>query len=406
MAKVQVARPLRVLHVVRQFHPNRGGLEDFVANLGRVQAAHGDAVSVLTLDRLFARPEERLPSRDHLGPIAIRRIPFRGSSRYPLAPSFLARLADADIVHVHAIDFFFDALAATRLIHRKPLIATTHGGFFHSGAYSGLKRLWFNGPTRLSARAYGAIVACSQQDAARFAPIVGDRLRLIENGVDIAKFRDAASPIKVKRLVTIGRLAVNKRPEWLLGAMAELVRRDPEWRLSVVGAASDWSGQRFLAEVERLGLADHVDLHLGLSDASLRETLGTASLFVSASEFEGFGIALVEAASAGLGMVVNANTAFRDLAERHGGITLTDFSNPSAASAAIQAAYAALPERPLVPDWVENYAWAQVAARYRAVYDSMLGNRDAAIDADFSLRDQASIHYTKRAVPILKIERE
>ncbi len=406
MAEPQAARPLRVLHVVRQFHPNRGGLEDFVANLGRIQAAHGDDVTVLTLDRLFGRPDERLPSRDHLGPIAIRRIPFRGSSRYPLAPSFLRRLGDADIVHVHAIDFFFDALAATKLIHRKPLVATTHGGFFHSGAYSGLKRLWFNGPTRLSAHAYGAIVACSRQDAARFAPIVGERLRLIENGVDIAKFRGAASPHKVKRLVTIGRLAVNKRPEWLLGAMAALVAQDSDWRLSVVGAASDWTGERFMAEVERLGLAGHVDLHLGVSDASLRETLGTASLFVSASEFEGFGIALVEAASAGLGIVVNANTAFSDFAARHGGIALTEFSDATAASAAIRQAYAALPERPLVPDWVQDYAWEHVAGRYRAVYDAVLGGRNAASDLDFSLRDQASVNYTKRAVPILKIERK
>ncbi len=400
MSAPAAAAPLRILHVVRQFHPNRGGLEDFVANLARVQAAGGDAVSVLTLDRLFVRPDERLPSRDHLGPIAIRRIPFRGSSRYPLAPSVLNGLGDADIVHVHAIDFFFDALAATRFIHRKPLVATTHGGFFHSGAYSGLKRLWFNGPTRLSAKAYGAIVACSRQDAARFAPIVGKRLTVIENGVDIEKFRGAASPLKTRRMITIGRLAVNKRPEWLLAMMAELVRQDARWRLSVVGAASDWSGERFRAEVDRLGLAGHVDLHLDAPDAVVRETMAGASLFVSASEFEGFGIALVEAASAGLGIVVNANTAFSDLAARHGGITLTRFSDPVAASRAVIDAFAALPEHPLVPDWVQDYAWGHVAARYRAVYDAVLGGRNAANDADFGSTGSESVHHGAGALPI------
>ena len=404
MTDPAAARPLRVLHVVRQFHPNRGGLEDFVANLGRVQAAAGDTVSVLTLDRLFARPDETLPSRDQLGPIAIRRIPFRGSSRYPLAPGALHALGDADIVHVHAIDFFFDALAATRFIHRKPLVATTHGGFFHSGAYSGLKTLWFNGPTRLSVHGYGAIVACSPQDAARFAPIAGKRLRLIENGVDIGKFRGAASPRKVKRLVTIGRLAVNKRPEWLLAAMAELVRQDADWQLTIIGTASDWSAARFGAEVERLGLGGHVELVLDAPDAEVRARLGTASLFVSASEFEGFGIALVEAASAGLGIVVNANTAFRDLASRHSGIALTDFADPHKASAAILAAYAALPEQPLVAGWVEDYAWDRVGARYGSVYRAVLGDRSAANGPDFSSEDQASVNHTKRAVAILKIE--
>jgi alpha-1,3-mannosyltransferase len=38
--------------------------------------------------------------------IPIQRLPWRGSSRYPLAPSVLWHLQSADVVHVHAIDFF------------------------------------------------------------------------------------------------------------------------------------------------------------------------------------------------------------------------------------------------------------------------------------------------------------
>ncbi|MBZ9936163.1 glycosyltransferase family 4 protein [Mesorhizobium sp. BR1-1-16] len=402
MSASPAVRPLRVLHVVRQFHPNRGGLEDFVANLARAQVAEGLDVSVLTLDRLFARPDEKLPGEDHLGPIAIRRIPYWGSSRYPIAPGFPSAVAKADLVHVHAIDFFFDALAATKPVHRTPLVATTHGGFFHSGAYSGLKQLWFNGPTRLSSLAYRRIVACSPQDAARFAPIAGKRLTLIENGVDIDKFRGAASPRKVKHLVTIGRLAVNKRPERLLAAMAELVRRDPEWQLSVVGTASDWSAERFMAEVARLGLDDHVTLHLGVPDAEVRAVIGRASLFVSASDFEGFGIALVEAASAGLGLVVHANTAFSDLAARHAGIGLIDFTDPGRAATGIAAAFIQLPEHPGAPDWVDDYAWASVAARYADIYRVALGQPLADVP-DFLDEASASVKHQKRPSPLLGI---
>ncbi|SHE94295.1 alpha-1,3-mannosyltransferase [Kaistia soli DSM 19436] len=403
MSATPAARPLRVLHVVRQFHPNRGGLEDFVANLGRAQAAAGLDVSVLTLDRLFTRPDEPLPAVDHLGSVAIRRIPYRGSNRYPIAPGFLHAVGAADLVHVHAIDFFFDALAATKPLHRKPLVATTHGGFFHSGAYSGLKQLWFNGPTRLSTLAYRRIVACSPQDAARFAPVAGKRLTLIENGVDIDKFRGGASPRKVKRLVTIGRLAVNKRPERLLAAMAELARRDAEWQLSVVGAASDWSADRFMAEVTRLGLQNNVTLHLGLPDAEVRSIIGSASLFVSASEFEGFGIALVEAASAGLGLVVHANTAFSDLAARHSGIGLTDFTDPVRAAADIARAFDQMAQRPTVPGWVDDYAWTSVAARYADVYRMALG-QPLADAPEFLDEGSASVKHLEQPLPILKIQ--
>ncbi|WP_394713623.1 glycosyltransferase [uncultured Roseibium sp.] len=62
-------------------------------------------------------------------------------------------------------------------------------------------------------------------------------------------------------------------------------------------------------------IVDHVHLHLGLSKAAVRDVLSGSSLFVSASEYEGFGIALIEALSAGLVPIVQPNTTFRGLAE-------------------------------------------------------------------------------------------
>lgn len=395
-------RRLRVLHVVRQFHPNRGGLEDFVANLARTQIETGIDARVLTLDRQFTRPDVILPADDVLGPIPIRRIPFRGSTRYPIAPSFLTALGDADLVHVHAIDFFYDALAATRLLHGKPLVATTHGGFFHTDAHSRLKKLWFAGPTRLSALAYRAIVACSAQDEATFAAIAGSKVVLIENGVDIGKLAGRARATKSKRLVSIGRLAANKRPDRLLAALQRLVATDRDWHLSIVGAESDWSAERLGAEIERLGLGAHVDLHVGLDDAGLARVVGGASLFVSASEYEGFGIALVEAASAGLGIVVNGNTAFRELAGRHKGIRLTDFADADTAAAAIRAAHDALPELRRVPDWVGAYAWPSVAARYGEVYRRALGPE--ANRAGFLQPVSASVKYRSELPASVKMQ--
>lgn len=368
---------LRILHIVRQFHPNRGGLEDFVANLGREQLRAGHSVRVLTLDRLFVQPDTILPARGVFDGIEIERIPYRGSTRYPIAPGFLRHLGDADIVHVHAVDFFYDALAATRPLHRKPLVATTHGGFFHSGAYSSLKALWFNGPTRLSTLGYDAIVACSPQDAEMFQPIAGRRLTLIENGVDIGKFAGAASPVPVKGLVTIGRLASNKRLDRLLATLAELVREDPEWRLHIVGSPSDWTGERLAAEIAALNLGGQVDLHLGVETAAIPAILGQASIFVSASEYEGFGIALIEAASAGLMPIVHANRAYRDFAAQHSDIVITDYADPKTAAAAILAGWERL-ERMApasvtsAPDWLQDYSWPHVAKRYFEVYSGGL----------------------------------
>ncbi len=181
----RLSKEIRVVQVVRQYTPSRGGLEDVVANLSRSLCDRGFAVRVVTLDRLFRAPDQILPAHELIDGVEVVRIPWRGSSRYPLAPQVFRHIADADLVHVHGIDFFYDALAWTRPFHRKPLIATTHGGFFHTRNYAALKKLWFGTATRASALAYHAVVCCSQSDHQMFEPIAGHRARLIENGVAI-----------------------------------------------------------------------------------------------------------------------------------------------------------------------------------------------------------------------------
>src|SRR4051812_40420428 len=141
------AAPL-IVHVIRQFLPNRGGLEDVVSNLARQIIDHGYRVRIVTLDSLFTDQDTTLPHREMIGGIEVVRIPWSGSTRYPIAPQVFHHLGDADVIHVHAIDFFFDALAWGRLLHRKPMVVTTHGGFFHTKNYAALKKVWFQTMTR------------------------------------------------------------------------------------------------------------------------------------------------------------------------------------------------------------------------------------------------------------------
>ena len=365
-----------VVHVVRQFHPNRGGLEDVVANLAHEQIRLGGKARVVTLDRLFSAPDERLPATDALGEISIRRIPYRGSKRYPLAPDVFRHLGDADIVHVHAVDFFFDALALAKPFHRLPIVATTHGGFFHTGDFSALKKLWFNGPTRATANLYDALVACSESDAAAFRQIAPSKVTVVENGADLAKFAGAASPEPVRRVVTLGRFSKNKRLDRLVAALAELARRDPSWRLDIVGLASDLSEQDVKRLISEAGLEGRAEVHVGLDDRGVAEVMRKASLFASASEFEGFGVALIEAMSAGLAPVVQPNAAFSKMAPRHADIRLADFASPRDAADALEAAYSALASdgamRARLIGEAGAYAWPAVAERYFDVYRKAL----------------------------------
>jgi len=367
---------VRLVHVVRQYAPNVGGLEDVVKNLVARQAGRFAGLKVVTLNRLFQDPDRLLPEREVIDGVEVRRIPFSGSSRYPFAPSVLTEIRDADLVHVHAVDFFFDALALSKIWHGKKMVATTHGGFFHTKKFAALKAVWFNTLTRFSASRYEGLACCSESDLELFRKIAPDRVRLIENGADIEKFRDAAAVKPQKRLLTLGRFSSNKRLDRLIGTMADLIAEDPEWHLEIAGMESDLSAEDLKSRVEAQGLSGKVRIHAGLGLRDLRDLIGTCSFFVSASDYEGFGLVLIEALSAGLIPVVHGNEAFVSLARELEDVRIADFDNRRETLAAIVFAFnglTAAPElRTRAANSVQRFGWSFVAREYDGFYRELL----------------------------------
>lgn len=361
-----------IVQVVRQYPPGRGGLEDVVSSLSRELVKRGYRARVVTLDRVFSDPARPLAAYEVVDGVEVIRINYHGSSRYPLAFSVFRHLGDADLVHVHGVDFFFDALALGRFMHGAPMIATTHGGFFHTRKYAAIKNIWFRTLTWLSSRAYSAIACCSASDLALFKTIQPERSVLVENGVDTRKFAGASSPTPVKRMVTIGRFSHNKRLDHLLQTMAALVAKDPEWQLDIAGPPSDLSVADVSALIEKHGLRQHVTLHVSPENAALKQVMSQASLFASASDYEGFGLVVIEAMSAGLLPVLNSNDAYVALAAKHNAIELANYADPAASAAAIVESYQRLCQNPhLREDLAEAthaYSWERVAQRYTDLY--------------------------------------
>ena len=385
-AKLQHTGPTRVypqakgplvVHVVRQFYPNRGGLEDVVMNLCRGLIARGYRVRVVTLDRLYLKPETKLPAFEVHEGIEIVRVPWSGSTRYPLAPSVFRHVRDADLIHVHAIDFFFDALSLGWMLHRRPMVATTHGGFFHTTKFALIKKIWFQTLTRMSALGYAHIIGCSRSDTALFAKIAPGRTVTVENGADTAKFADCASQTATRRIVTIGRFSVNKRIDRLLDAMRVLAGEHPDWHLDVIGVPGDITEEALGVFIGERGLEGRVSVHCNLDNPGIARLIGGASILASASEYEGFGLVAIEGMSAGLVPVLHANEAYRLLAERHDCVTITDFSDPNKAAKALADAFDAVESggallRKTLMAQAQIYSWNGVTDQYCGIYDHVI----------------------------------
>jgi alpha-1,3-mannosyltransferase len=349
-------------------------MEDVVFNIARFQRElHGHRPSVITLDRVF-RQNDQLPANETFKGIPIIRLAYRGSERYPLCPSVLKHLSDADVVHVHGVDFFYDFLAITRWWHRKPLLACTHGGFFHTPFAQRLKQLFFNTVTRFTSQGYQRILATSTNDGEIFSHIVHpDRLKVIENGVDVEKYADAASPTKVPTLIYFGRWSSNKGLLESLQLLRELRNVDADWTLIIAGREYDYSADQLRALSAELGVADAITLVSSPSDTELRELMQNASYFICLSKHEGFGLAAVEAMSAGLIPLLSEIPPYIKLAQETG-VPLLLNDDPGGSAQTLLALHARNDDnhyrlRTQAQMQARHFSWRSVVDAYVAEYE-------------------------------------
>jgi len=138
------------------------------------------------------------------------------------------------------------------------------------------------------------------------AALSDPRYGLIRCGVDFERFgrvedrgllrRQLGIPMDAKVVGTIGRLAPQKNQAFLLAVMAELIARDPFYRLVVVG---DGPLRGELKErAASLGISDHVTWTGARTD--VERLLPTFDAFVFPSLAEGLALAPLEAQAMGV----------------------------------------------------------------------------------------------------------
>jgi alpha-1,3-mannosyltransferase len=374
---------IKVTHIVRQYKPSIGGMEDVVQNIVSQQIAqYGHIPTIVTLDRLFTKPDELLPPLEILDGIRIIRLPYKGSSRYPIAPSVLSHLTDADVVHVHGVDFFYDYLAFTKWIHRRPLIASTHGGFFHTEYASTLKKVYFKTVTKAASLAYDRIVGTSNNDGEIFKTVVAkSKLSVIENGVNVAKYSGKASAQLRPVAIYFGRWSSNKGLVEMIDLFRQLVNDNPSWELIIAGREYDFSSDDLMQIVKRYELNNNIRIVPNPSEQQLAELIGEASYYVCLSRHEGFGIAPIEAMSAGLIPILSDIPPFRHLIVQSGLGVLLDVTQIAQSIRKIKKSYEQeeinyIHHQKMAKDFVERYSWFHIAGQYADLYTDLAKKKE------------------------------
>ena len=325
---------MKILHVSRQFYPLVGGLENYVLALAGEQVKMGHEVGVITLNRSFI-DGKKLPPEDTAGNIHIKRLPFFGTTKYPLAPGVYKYLKNYDLIHVHAVDFFADFIALTKILHGKKFVLHTHGGFFHTKWGRNLKKIFFHTVTRTSLLAAHKVIASSENDYQTFSRVTRKVVK-IDNGVQVSKFTHVTKDNKKNdTLLYLGRIDIHKGLEKLLNLVSHLNKTGKQVNLRIAGP--DWKNlvPSLKQKAKKAGIEHHVTFLGMVDDETMIKEMGEATVFVSASSYEGFGISVVEAMASGTPCVLNDIPSFRKIAGDRDFAKIVDFSNAREAAKAV-----------------------------------------------------------------------
>jgi glycosyltransferase involved in cell wall biosynthesis len=169
--------------------------------------------------------------------------------------------------------------------------------------------------TRVLGRAAAIVCvsgALAEQTAEHLPPALRDRLRVVPNGVDTARFAPRADPARGERLrvVFVGRMIPDKGADVLLDAVARLDRDDVE--LTLVGSQNFDAGatpspfERDL-RTRAAALGDRVRLLPFTPRAAVAEVYRQADVVVVPSRWaEPFALTVMEGMASGVPVVASA----------------------------------------------------------------------------------------------------
>jgi len=274
-----------------------------------------------------------------------------------------------DVVEADQIPYFHVlVLRLVASLKRKRLIVTWHEawGQEYWREYLGRMGLCAWLVERLAMRLPDHIVAASEQTAQRLRAILGPRatITVAPNGVDLDAIRAVEPDPAGTDVIVVGRLMAHKRVGMLLEAVATLRAEGLPVTCRVVGDGPERDALHHQADM--LGISSAVDFRHAVQDQEeVYALVKSAKLFVSPSDREGFGIAVLEAIACGVPVVTTSSpdNMAKYLVVRS---TRGTICEPSAASVAktirrlLQCPPSQSADAGSQDAWLADYTWTKV----------------------------------------------
>ncbi len=314
---------MRILLVTTEFPPQPGGIGHHACNLAKHLNVQGIETEVVCESRNEADFNvER--NFDSLLPFPVHRIPRKRSAIPRFTQRFLRALRSSQNPKIILMAsglwplLLIGSLNLLR-IRKQPAVYIAHAMDINPSNRI-LKAI-----CHFLLFRFDRIIAVSAYTKAKLPPYLREKTTVIPNGFDTERFRRRIlvnDQLKGNpSLITVGSVTARKGQINVVNALPSLIKSFPGTHYHLIGLPME--KDLIMKRAKEIGIQERIHFHGALEDEKMIGYLQQSDVFMMLSnhtpdgDFEGFGIAILEAASLGIPAIGSKGTGIED-AIQHG----------------------------------------------------------------------------------------
>lgn len=349
----------KILLITSEFPPLPGGIGNHAFLLSKYLEQSNYKVSVLT-DYRSVSEDDSFDDKQELNIVRINRNLFTYLNRFIHAFSLVTK---NDVVLSSGKFSLWIGAVLKFFFKRKKYIAVLHGSEIKAGNII-VQKL-----TKWSLSQYDNLIAVSNFTK-EYALHVNPKIKIdvINNGIEISSTSQEKKYLSEINLVTVGNVTYRKGQQNVIKALPLLKEHFPNIHYHCIGIPTE--KEAFSALAKELKVENNVTFHGKLADFEKNILLEKATIFIMLSDivkndFEGFGIAILEANSFGLPSIGSNNSGIADAIKNNFSGVLVDPHNSKEildAVVTIMESYDSFSKNAI--SWTQQFDWKNVIEKY------------------------------------------
>jgi len=298
---------MRLLEITRSYFPSIGGLEQFVYNRTKVYKDIGIDYKIISTD--FSTPKRSSNYSDE------NTIFIKQYTRYNITPSLNGYLDKSyDTISINQIGRFFSDYSIWKYKNTKTKIILTPHLSFHTKRFSGVKKIVNGIIIKFLFKKIDVLICFTEYEANFWMKNFGvkkEKIKIIPHYINIDESSSSSNEDK-KFFLYIGNYEKNKRIDLLVEAFNEL--KQEEYSLFLTLNKSMIDKNLF----EKIQINPKIKLLGHISDEEKDKLLNECSALILPSDYEAFGIVLLEASAHSKPILCSSLEVFKEILNEDG----------------------------------------------------------------------------------------